>query len=141
MSGIEESIEKKVVHWISLAEEDLILAKHAFSVRVVSPYRLIAFHAQQCVEKYLKAYLVFHRIDFPYTHNISRLLELCPNRMNWSNKIEEAAWLSQYAVSTRYSDEAEPITELEAVNAVKIAEEVRLIIRSELSNRGVIFPD
>ena len=124
MSGIEESIEKKVVHWFSLADENLVLANHAFSVKAVPPYRLITFHAQQCVEKYLKAYLVFHRIDFPYTHNIARLLEICPNKTTWDNEIEEAGWLSQYAVSTRYSDESEPVTEIEARNAVEIAEKV-----------------
>ncbi len=26
------------------------------------PFRLVAYHAQQCVEKYLKAYLVLHGV-------------------------------------------------------------------------------
>ena len=36
----------------------------------------IAFHCQQAAEKYLKAFLVSRRIEFPKTHSIGRLLDL-----------------------------------------------------------------
>jgi HEPN domain-containing protein len=35
------------------------------------------FHAQQGAEKYLKAYLITRGVDFPFTHNLARLLVLC----------------------------------------------------------------
>jgi hypothetical protein len=41
------------------ADEDLRLARHAFKLKSATPYKLIAYHAQQCAEKCLKAYLVF----------------------------------------------------------------------------------
>jgi HEPN domain-containing protein len=63
-------ILKKARKWLAYAEEDLRLAKHGLTMSSSCPYRLIAYHAQQCAEKYLKAYLVFKRVDFPYTHNI-----------------------------------------------------------------------
>jgi HEPN domain-containing protein len=53
---------------------------HRLTLTSRVPYRLIAYHAQLCAEKYLKAFLVYHRIDFPYTHDIGRLLELCAEK-------------------------------------------------------------
>jgi HEPN domain-containing protein len=59
MSGTESEILKKVMQWLSLADEDLDLATHALGLGARSPYRLIAYHAQQCAEKCLKAFLVY----------------------------------------------------------------------------------
>lgn len=53
----------KVLLWISYAEEDLGLAQYALKMPGSRPYRLIAFHAQQCAEKYLKAYFVYPDVD------------------------------------------------------------------------------
>ena len=77
MSAIDDEILNQVKQWLVYADEDLRLARHGMTLSTGVPHRLIAYHAQQCAEKCLKAYLVFHRIAFPYTHNISRLLELC----------------------------------------------------------------
>lgn len=35
------------------------------------------FHAQQTVEKCLKAFVAHHGVAFPYTHNLTRLVETC----------------------------------------------------------------
>ena len=74
---LDSEILRKVIQWLKYGDEDLRLARHGLTLTSGVPYRLIAYHAQQCAEKYLKAFLVYHRIDFPYTHNIGRLLELC----------------------------------------------------------------
>ena len=61
------------------AEEDLRIAKYSLTMESSCPFRLIAYHAQQCAEKNLSrkfSGLVFHHIDFPYTHSITRLLEI-----------------------------------------------------------------
>lgn len=78
MSGNANVTKKRVKEWLLHAEEDLRLARHAFRLKTAVPYKLIAYHAQQCVEKCLKAYLVYKKIDFPYTHNISLLIEMLP---------------------------------------------------------------
>jgi HEPN domain-containing protein len=70
MSAIEAEIRRKVIQWLNYADEDIQLARHALTLTTGVPYRLVAYHAQQCAEKSLKAYLVCHRIDFPYTQNI-----------------------------------------------------------------------
>jgi HEPN domain-containing protein len=53
------------------------MADVAIKLKSNVPCRIIAFHAQQCAEKYLKAYLVSQKVDFPYTHSIATLLKLC----------------------------------------------------------------
>lgn len=35
-----------------------------------------AFHCQQAAEKYLKAFLTWHGVEFPKTHDIGVLLDL-----------------------------------------------------------------
>ncbi len=81
-----EQVLHHVKQWLIHGDEDLRLAEHAMTLKPEEepPYRLIAYHAQQCAEKYLKAYLVYCVVDFPYTHNISVpsgcFLNLCLKR-------------------------------------------------------------
>ena len=85
MSVDPTEVRRKVSQRAAYADEDLSLARHGLTLESEVPYRLIAYHAQQCAEKYLKAYLVSRGVDFPYTHNIARLVELCaaPSPMDW----------------------------------------------------------
>ena len=50
MNEIESEILKKVMQWLSFADEDLNLASHALGLGARGPYRLIAYHAQQGVD-------------------------------------------------------------------------------------------
>jgi HEPN domain-containing protein len=86
----DPAILEKVKQWLAYADEDLHLARHGLTMPERPPYRLIAYHAQQCAEKHLKAYLVFHAIDFPFTHNLRRLLELCAAQADWSEQLRDA---------------------------------------------------
>lgn len=132
MSAIETEILRKAVQWLEYADEDIRLARHALTLSSGVPYRLVAYHAQQCAEKSLKAYLVCHHIDFPYTHNISRLLELCGDLTPWGDSLLDAEELSVYAVTTRYPGEEEEVTSDEALRAIDLAVAVRETIGREL---------
>jgi HEPN domain-containing protein len=79
------------------------------------------FHAQQAAEKFLKAYLTANQVEFPFIHNLEKLVELCAQR--------DAAFLSikllsqeltPYAVELRYDDEFWPALET-ASQALKSA--------------------
>ncbi len=129
---------RKAKQWMIYGDEDLRLARHALTLSTGCPYRLIAYHAQQCAEKYLKAYLVSHRTDFPYTHNISRLLELCEESSRWPEKMYEGEELTPFAITARYPGEDERVTKKEALRAVGIATKIRQTIRRTLSKEG--FP-
>jgi len=138
MNPLSTEIFRKVKQWMIYGDEDLRLARHALTLLSGCPYRLIAYHAQQCAEKYLKAYLVFHRIDFPYTHNISRLLELCEENSRWPGKIYEAEELTAFAITVRYPGEDEKVAKKEALRAVDIATKVKQTVRKTLKKEG--FP-
>jgi HEPN domain-containing protein len=141
MSGIEKEILKKVMQWISLADEDLNLASHSLDFGTQSPYRLIAYHAQQCAEKYLKAFLVYHNVDFPYTYSIRVLLKLCSKFATWTQALKEAEELSPYAITARYPGEDQEVTEAEAKQAVELARQVRKQVRTALKQLGIDLPE
>jgi len=128
MSTPREEILKQVRRWMRYGDEDLRLAKGALSLKPC-PYRLAAFHAQQCAEKYLKAYLLHEDIDFAYSHNISYLLELAAEKAPWGDKLAEADRLSRFAVTLRYPGEDSRVTRSETELAISLATSVRREVR------------
>jgi|SRR3989338_5680335 len=128
---------KKVTEWITFADEDLVFAQNGLNIKKNTPFRLIAFHSQQCVEKYLKAFLVLKGVDFPFTHIISFLLKLCSEHANWIEDIKVAEGLTQFAISLRYPGEDKGVTREEAVEAIFIASKVREVVRKDLIKNGV----
>ena len=136
----DKELEKQVLRWIKIADEDLILAKHAFTIQTNIPYRLIGYHAQQCAEKYLKAFLVSRLIDFPYTHNIEMLLNLCNKEINLGDELDRAIILSRYAIAKRYPGDYQEIKKEEAEDAVQLAELTRQKVRVQLETDGFNLP-
>ena len=134
MTGPSIELVRKARKWVSYAEEDLRLAKHGLTISSSCPYRLIAYHAQQCAEKYLKAYLVYKQVDFPYTHNIRSLLQLCTG--DWVAEISDADELTPYAVTTRYPGVDDRVTRKDASNALELSEEVRKVVRRVFREEG-----
>lgn len=141
MKKRERQLRQKVLQWLVYAEEDLRLAKHGLTLQTNCPCRLIAYHGQQCVEKYLKAYLVHQSIDFPYTHNIARLLELCTEHASWAENLTDAEELTPFAITARYPGEDEEVSRTEATRAIEIAERVRKVVRAALADAGVTLPN
>jgi len=68
-----------------------------------------AFHAQQAVEKLLKAYLAHKGAEFPFTHNLSRLVDLCAEvDASFQALIPIVEPLTPYAVELRYDTDFWP---------------------------------
>ncbi len=139
MTAPRDDIVTKVREWAAHADDDLRVARHTLDLLDNCPYRLVAYHAQQCAEKYLKGYLVLRGVDFPYTHNIARLLELCAEHASWSEELNDAEELTPFAITVRYPGDDEPVQEAEAQRAVEIAMCVRERVRKALSAEGVPF--
>jgi HEPN domain-containing protein len=72
--------------WVVKADNDLKNAAHTLKLGADCPTDTACFHAQQCVEKYIKALLVFRATPFPRTHDIRTLRALLPPRLrpSWS---------------------------------------------------------
>lgn len=136
MNAVEREANKKVVQWLEFADEDLRFAEHGLKIKDECPCRLIAYHAQQCAEKHLKAYLVFHGKDFPYTHDLQELLAECAEISDWPKELKPARELTYYAISTRYPGEADEVTRRDALRAVELAKGVREIVRKVLKEEG-----
>lgn len=139
MSAEKKIIAKKINEWIEIADEDLTIAKHGFSISSGVPYRIIAFHSQQCAEKYLKAYLVFHKIDFPYTHNITTLLDLCGNIDPSFESLRKTEILTSYATANRYPGEYRKLKKKDGLQAVRYAEVTRKFVLKKLSTSDLKF--
>jgi HEPN domain-containing protein len=102
MSEIDDRANKNVREWMSFAESDLKFAQYGLYVEAEQAYRIVAYHAQQCAEKSLKAYLVYQKVDFPYTHNILQLLNVCGETAEWVSELQDAKNLTLYASTLRY---------------------------------------
>ncbi len=110
--------------WVEKAESDLKSAAHLLTMEDC-PTDSICFHAQQCVEKYMKALLVAQGISFRKIHDLGELMLLIPIRLRPSLDEGEQARLTEYATVTRYPGNYEPISLTEARQAVKIARRIR----------------
>ncbi|MEW5920422.1 MAG: HEPN domain-containing protein [Bacillota bacterium] len=89
-------------------------------------YEDLCFDAQQAVEKALKGIMAFLEMDTPKTHSIGYLLKLIEEsgKAQVPENLKEAAILTDYAVTTRYPGDWEPIDEAEYKRAVSLAQEV-----------------
>jgi len=83
------------------------------------------FHSQQAVEKALKAFLVYHDVEFPWTHQIGFLLELCAKQDDTFDRfVTTAVPLTEYAVRFRYPFSGPPPSLEQARAALDTARQV-----------------
>jgi len=112
--------------WIMKGDSDLATIK--LTINSDGPYDTGCFHAQQAVEKYLKAILAFHGEPIPRTHDLEEIQLLC---MKWVKNPDfcdlSLEDLSDYAVSVRYDFEFWPDLNT-AKEALLIVNTVRTII-------------
>lgn len=108
--------------WLRYAYSDLELARVKRPPKVL--FEGLCFHAQQAVEKALKAVLIANGIPPTKTHNIRTLLDLLPPDVVPPEEVEDAAGLTDYAVISRYPGDFESIDEKEYKETVQLAETV-----------------
>lgn len=109
--------------WMAKAQGDFNVAQRELRARRSPNYDACCFHAQQCAEKCLKAFLVSRKLEPPRTHNLIDLLALCLPRDPAFELIRGALeLLNAYAVDIRYPGES--ATKEEARDAVKAMKQV-----------------
>jgi HEPN domain-containing protein len=132
MKPPEEVRREFVRQWILKADEDLATARHllASAPTLLGP---VGFHAQQAVEKYLNAYLVWRQTEFPKTHNIANLLDLVSSSQEQlAISLDAATVLTKYAVESRYPGDLPEISFEEACEAVELARKSKKIVLTAL---------
>ena len=129
--------KETVKKWIAKAESDLITAKNELKVEYPMT-DAICFHAQQCAEKYLKAFLVFHDKYIFRTHDIGFLVKECALLDSEFNTLldEGIDQLTEYAVHIRYPDEFYFPSIEDAENAIRKAEKVKEVVIKSLEKMG-----
>lgn len=92
-------MKREAKEWLKIAEEELQAAEHLFEA---SLYRMVCYHAQQVVEKILKAILTEREIEFSRTHNILDLSNAVNNIGHQAPvTVEDAVFLNS-VYRTRY---------------------------------------
>ena len=132
-----ERIAAVVREWIKKAENDLRSARRLLADEDDCPTDTVCFHAQQCVEKYIKALLVQHQTPFPKTHSLSGLVSLLPVKYHNILSGDEQKLLTKYATVTRYPGDYEDISLTDTRNAVRIATRVRKAVRAFLPKEAL----
>lgn len=126
-----------VQKWITKAESDLKIGKD--EIITDNPATdAICFHMQQCVEKYLKAYLIFNNKEIRKTHDITEILNACCSIDSEFNTLFDlnVDELTTYAVEVRYSEEFYFPSIEETKLAIEIAEKVKFFVLRKLKEGG-----
>jgi len=121
------------IRWFNKANNDLIAGKYIISMP--DPLAdIICFHSQQAVEKYLKGFLAYHKLEIPRTHELEELISLCEGiDTEFSRLYEISSELSSYAVDVRYPMEGNyNVTIEEAQRALEIAEKFKKSVLDKL---------
>ncbi len=132
MSQRDGDIRERILDWCARAEEDFEAAEVLLSQRspVIRPG---CFHSQQCAEKYLKALLIRHQIEFPWTHEIEKLLGLVASvDAPLARSLADADKLTPYGVVIRYRSSFPHVSLELAREAFEIASKVRDAVRETL---------
>jgi HEPN domain-containing protein len=117
-----------VRQWLLKAEEDLNAAKSLITYGD-SFLSTVCFHSQQGAEKYLKAFLTYHQVEFPKTHDIDGLLDLiAPTNGKLSESLRDVIVLTNYGVDVRYPGDLPVVTSSDARQAIQPAEKVRRLV-------------
>ena len=117
--------------WIQRGEADYITVQQLRSTANPLLHNIICFHAQQAIEKYLKAWLQEADMPVPRTHNLEALLALIvPTLPDWSDWQPDFKIITKYAVEPRYP--GEPVAVEDTQHASSICDEVRQAVRAQL---------
>ncbi len=108
--------------WLNRARSNLALEKN----RIPEAYlEDLCFKAQQAAEKAVKALMIGRKIEYPYVHDLARLLSLL-EEMGESvpDGVRKAEKLTLYALVTRYPGVVRPVAIQEYRQAIELAEAV-----------------
>ncbi len=122
-----------VQKWIEKAEEDLKAARLLLNSSA-DLNSIVCFHAQQAVEKSLKAFLTRAGVRTGKTHDIGFLLRLCEEQDEEFRNLptEELSRLSFYAVQIRYPENYYTPSSEETRKAIEMAEKLIDFIKRKL---------
>jgi HEPN domain-containing protein len=133
---MDEAVKTAVARWLAKAANDLRTAETMLSV-VPPVVDTSCYHAQQCVEKCLKAFLTAADRHVERTHSLPRLVELCAEvESAFGRLVDVGVELTGYASQSRYPDDWREIPFAEAKSAAAKAREALEFVNSVIEKRG-----
>ena len=123
------------LEWIEKAEADYIAVQQLLLTANPLLHNIICFHAQQCIEKYLKAWLQEANIRPPRTHNLEELLDLIvPTVPAWYHWQPDFKIIMAYTVDPRYPGDSR--TSDNTQHVMHVCSAVRQAVRTNMK----LFP-
>ncbi len=119
--------------WIKKAEADYQTAVRESSVQNDANYDAVCFHAQQCIEKLMKALISKNKIIPPKTHDLTLLHQMLPVDDQTHLNIQQLRFLSNAAVAFRYPGESADKTD--AGESLQICNQLRQVLHKQLEYR------
>ncbi len=127
--------QEYIQRWIQRAEQDFKLVNIVLDSNDPQiPFNLMCYHCQQCVEKYLKAYIIFLGLSYPKTHNISQLIAVASKVDEGIIELNSTDILTGYAIESRYPDDYYMPSAEEAHEAIRMVKTVKEYIASRVSS-------
>ena len=127
MDKIEETNE-----WLKFSNMDLMTAKHLHDTMRPQPLEIICYHCQQSAEKVLKAFLVYHGVTPPRTHDSNDLKNMCQNIDDDFDEITIACGrLTDYGVQPRYPM-GDEITDGDTALALQDSEKISEFVKEKI---------
>ena len=124
-------MKPEVPEWIAKAEGDFLTALREYRTRKSPNYDSACFHAQQCIEKYMKARLVEAGTHFSKIHDLGLLLGLIvPVESMWEPFRLVLNRVSYYAVDFRYPGEF--ASKEDAAESLNTCHQLRCMARQSL---------
>ncbi|RJQ48873.1 MAG: HEPN domain-containing protein [Nitrospiraceae bacterium] len=119
--------EKLVKEWIAKAEEDYKTVLTLNRQRKNKLPNSICFHCQQCIEKYLKAFLIYNESEPPRTHDLRKLNDVAASfDSSLKNIYDFLEQLNPYSVEFRYPGSSATLKE--AKQAVQVMKKARGVL-------------
>lgn len=122
--------------WLAKAEQDVAAAEALLGQDPPLLYPS-CFHSQQAAEKYLKAFLTWHQVEFRKTHDLGELLDLIGKvDQSLAASLGGVTALNPYGVVVRYPGDIPEPARPEAEEALRLARLVRDAIMEALPPFG-----
>jgi len=129
-------MKRQVEDWILLADKDLCAAE----ILLDNEYPLtniVAFHCQQTIEKYFKAYLIEKDISIIRTHDLIRLNAMIKDIKDLGIDEEKLIIINEVYIESRYPGDFGLLpdgmpSEEQAKEFVALAKEIKNIVLKDL---------
>ncbi len=132
MKRPEQTKRRILADWLGKADMDMDAAEVLLQRNPPLLYPS-CFHSQQAAEKYTKAFLGWHEVSFPKTHDLEELLDLVETvDRELAESLRDVIVLTPYGVELRYPGDQPDATPAEAREAVELARTVRDAVMKRL---------